>query len=146
MQERHLAARIAHERTLRDWTFDGLAKRMTDAGCPIRGSAIYKTENNDRRITVAEHVALSEVLGIPLEELLVPPDLAANRQAVELWQRYVAAIDEETAVSRKLEAHLRLHPDTMEALRPLIKDYFNDQDGQVQRYFEQFAEQGRADG
>ena len=78
--EAGLARRIAFEREARGWTLDGLAKRMTDVGCPIHSSAIYKIESNDppRRITVDELVGFSRVLGIPVEELLLPPEQVLN--------------------------------------------------------------------
>ena len=84
--EDHLAARIAAEREARGWSLEGLAKRMTDAGCPIDQSAIFKIERTTprRRIVVDEMVAFSQVFGIPLEELLIPPSVAAGRETKRL--------------------------------------------------------------
>lgn len=98
-----LARRIAFERLGQKppWSYEGLAKRMTDAGCAINASAIYKIEKSDppRRITVDELVAFSAVFDVPIEDLLVPPgDLfvaEANRLAQELFaaQREAATAD-----------------------------------------------------
>lgn len=82
LAEDHLAQRIAAERDARGWTNDGLAKRMTDAGCPMNGSAIFKIEKGEprRRIVVDEMVAFSRVFNVPVEELLMPPSVAASRE------------------------------------------------------------------
>ena len=96
--ERNLAQRVAYERQRpeRGWTFDGLAKRMTDAGCPMAGSAIYKIENGDppRRVTVDELVALARVFGYDdVNELLVPVALVRDRRARELYDQIARAWD-----------------------------------------------------
>ena len=87
--EDHLAQRIAAERDRPDrkWTNDGLAKRMTDAGCPMTGSAIFKIEKGEprRRIVVDELVTFAKVFAIPMEELLIPPGVAAARELKRLW-------------------------------------------------------------
>ena len=72
--ERTLARRVAYERSTRGMTYAQLAREMTSVGCAIRGSALYKIENNEppRRVTVNELVALSLVFEIALDELLVP--------------------------------------------------------------------------
>lgn len=70
--EEALARRIGEMRVAHGWSYEGLAKRMADAGCPIQPSAIYKIEKADppRRITVSEVVAFAEVFDEPIEELL----------------------------------------------------------------------------
>jgi transcriptional regulator with XRE-family HTH domain len=84
--EENLAHRIAYERERRGWTYDGTAKRLTDAGCPIQGSAIYKIEkgNPRRRISVDELVAFAEVFDVETVELLVPLELVAEHEALHL--------------------------------------------------------------
>jgi len=69
--EEVLARRIAHERGVRGWTYEQLADAMTDAGCSIQPSAIYKIEKGQprRRVTVNELAALSQVWAIPMERL-----------------------------------------------------------------------------
>jgi transcriptional regulator with XRE-family HTH domain len=84
--EANLAKRIAYERGSRGLSYEALASLMTEHGCPMRGSALYKIEKGDppRRITVDELVALGRVLDVDLDELLVPMDLIQKRQAREL--------------------------------------------------------------
>lgn len=73
--EEHLAKRIAFERDVRGWTNDGLAKRMTDAGCAVTGSAIFKIEKGEprRRIVVDELVAFARVFDTTVEVLISDP-------------------------------------------------------------------------
>jgi transcriptional regulator with XRE-family HTH domain len=70
--EATLAERIRIERNARGWSYDQLASAMTEVGCSIQPSAIFKIEKGDppRRITVNEFVALSEVWAIPLDRLV----------------------------------------------------------------------------
>jgi transcriptional regulator with XRE-family HTH domain len=84
--ETNLSQRIALEREQRGWSYETLAKRMADVGCPIAGSAIYKVEKGDppRRVTVDELLALSEVFGLTLDELLTPVEVVRKQRAQEL--------------------------------------------------------------
>jgi transcriptional regulator with XRE-family HTH domain len=96
--ESDVARRITYERRARGLSYDGLAKLMTEAGCPIQGSAIYKIEKGDppRRVTVNELVALSRVLDVPIEGdtgLLVPAELIDQRYAQEAAEAVREAID-----------------------------------------------------
>lgn len=68
--EANLARRIEYERERRGLSYEGLAKLMTDAGCKIQGSAIFKIEKDKdkdgnpltpRRITVDELTAFAAV-------------------------------------------------------------------------------------
>ena len=70
--ERILAERIRRERELRGWSYETLAKKMTDIGCSIQGSAIFKIEKGapPRRITVNELAALSLIWAIPMDRLV----------------------------------------------------------------------------
>jgi len=83
--ERYLAQRIARLREAKGMSYDGLASRMTQAGCPLNQSAIYKIERGDppRRITVDELVAYSRVFGIPVEQLLIDPELDVDQEIVD---------------------------------------------------------------
>jgi transcriptional regulator with XRE-family HTH domain len=88
--EETLAQRIAFERQRRGWTYDGLAKRMTDLGCPIQASGLYKIENPDpqtgrrRRITVDELAGLSHAFGIRIPDLLEHADAADDARFLVL--------------------------------------------------------------
>lgn len=110
LAEDHLARRIAIERERKDMSTDGLAQRMTDVGCAMTGSAIYKIEKGvpRRRITVDELVAFSQVFEVPIEDLLLPPEAVLERelarklieldeaqQAARASERRVAAVSED---------------------------------------------------
>lgn len=84
--EAALAQRIAVERERRGWTYDEIASRMTAVGCPINGSSIYKIEKGTppRGIRVDELTALSLVFDIPIEQLVLPPDVAEWQVLIEL--------------------------------------------------------------
>lgn len=128
--EQALARRIAIEREKRGWSYDGLASRMTQAGCAIQSSAIYKIEKSDppRRITVDELVGFSEVFNIPVGNILMPPEIAAREALIELltdwemarrsaaeaksaedeaWTRLVEYIAEDPEIEPALESALR---------------------------------------
>lgn len=100
--ERALARRIQWERENRGWSYDGLASRMTQVGCPIQPSALYKVEKADppRRITVDELVALARVMELDINELLRPleevlfSELAGLFEAEDAaWENFREAVD-----------------------------------------------------
>ena len=84
--ERALALRLEQERTKRGLGVDALAKLMTEAGCPLNGSAIYRIEKGEppRRISVDELVTFAEIFGMPVGDLLMPAELVESRRAQEL--------------------------------------------------------------
>jgi transcriptional regulator with XRE-family HTH domain len=88
--ESYLADRIASERARQRMSLEGLATRMTKAGCAINQSAIYKIEQGQprRRITVDELVAFSRVFGLPLDDLLTDPVLVRAGQIAPLLEEY----------------------------------------------------------
>lgn len=81
-----LARRLQHEREKRHMSYESLAQRMTQAGCSMQGSAIYKIEKGDppRRITVNELVEFARIFGLDVPNLLLPPGLAARQEVREL--------------------------------------------------------------
>jgi transcriptional regulator with XRE-family HTH domain len=123
--ERDLARRISHERERLGMSYAGLAERMTRAGCPINQSALYKIEKGEppRGISVSELVALSDVFGVPVQELLLPVDLVLTARTRELLSKWdEAVIDAREASSRaeeawtQLRSHLAEHPAAIERL------------------------------
>jgi transcriptional regulator with XRE-family HTH domain len=129
--EDHLAQRIAAERDARGWTNDGLAKRMTDAGCPMTGSAIFKIEKAQprRRIVVDELVTFAKVFAVPMEELLLPPEIAAKRDITRLVTEMYRAIDAERplTLARKVAVGELLHysaehPETAKMIGQIMDD------------------------
>jgi len=111
-REDALARRIGYERDQRGWSYAGLASRMSNAGCPIDQSALYKIEHATprRRISVDELVALSRVFALSLDDLLVPPEIVADRQAVHLLQEYRAAREAAEDAWFSLARHAASHP------------------------------------
>lgn len=127
--ERGLARRVAHERETRGMSYEALASRMTSVGCAINATAIYKIEKADppRRITVDELVAFSEVFGVPVQELLLPPELAAKQELVRLmvaWDnarsKAAAAKEDEDAAWGQLRAYVDEHSDLHEPLEAAL--------------------------
>jgi len=107
-QEDNLAERIRYEREKRGLSYESLAKAMTDHGCKIQGSAIFKIEKGEprRRITVDELVSLSRVFEIPIDELLVPVELVRQERAKELIRRMDEAVE---GLRRELSAFQNAH-------------------------------------
>lgn len=107
-KEENLAERVRFERELRGWTYRDLAKRMTDAGCAIDRSAIYKIEAGSppRRITVDELVALSHVLEVGVEDLLVPMEETRRQRGKALADGIAIDIDFLGKIVQRLEASL----------------------------------------
>jgi hypothetical protein len=92
---------------------------MTDAGCAIDQSALYKIEkgNPRRHIQVDELIAFSKVFAVPIDELLEAPELYAKKRALAALKQYrqaqaayYAALDELAEVSED----------------PLVNDVLND--------------------
>lgn len=91
--EENLARRIAYEREQRGWSYEGTAVRMTYAGCPLQGSAIYKIEKGSprRRITLDESVAFARVFGLELPDLLIPVELLDRQKLAQATEELVMA-------------------------------------------------------
>jgi transcriptional regulator with XRE-family HTH domain len=137
LAEDHLARRIAIERETRGWTYDGLAARMKAAGCPVDQSAIYKIEKGRprRRITVDEMVALAEVFDVPIQDLLLPPEVTASRELVRLFVAWNEAREDvgraegrETSARSDLRAFIDAHPeaDVEAVVGTWVEHYFTE--------------------
>jgi transcriptional regulator with XRE-family HTH domain len=100
--EANLAKRIAYERDRRGLSYEALAAAMTEQGCAIQGSAIYKIEKGDppRRVTVDELVALAGAFDTTIDELLTPVELLEQLDAKRLIDEldHVTHLAVETAV------------------------------------------------
>ena len=130
--EVNLARRIAYEREQRGWSYEGIAERMTRVGCAIQASAIYKIEkgNPPRRISVDELVAVSRVLDVPVDRLLVPLEVVVSEAALMLFSKWTeagAAVAEATeqynAVSLILQAHMNVHPEVLPAVESAVRQW-----------------------
>lgn len=130
--ERTLAQRVAHERETRGLTYERLAEKMTEAGCPIQPSAIYKIEKGDppRRVTVDELVAFANVFERPLDDMLVPFGALMTKEARNRVKRWAEA-DEKFEQARKdrelawfgVLSHLQKVTDSRAAMTAALADY-----------------------
>jgi transcriptional regulator with XRE-family HTH domain len=129
--EASLARRIEYERQRRGWSLEGLSKRLTDAGCAIQASAIYKIEKGDppRRIAVDELVALAAVFDVDVASLLLPPETVADQETVRLWEAYVAAHAAGMAADERRDAawhalgqHMKSSPEARGSVERMLSD------------------------
>jgi transcriptional regulator with XRE-family HTH domain len=106
--EDHLAARIAKERKAQTMSLEGLAKRMTDAGCAINQSAIFKIEQGQprRRITVDELIGFARAFSMSVEDLLTAPELLASKQVAPLLDEQRRLIDRRREACQKIDQRL----------------------------------------
>lgn len=100
--EANLAERIKYEREAEGWSPAQLAKAMTEAGCSISTSAIYKVEAGERTIKVDELIALSQVFDLTVENLLTP--MAVLKQ--EWAEQRLRDLDEAEAGLSQALSHL----------------------------------------
>src|SRR5688500_9413399 len=102
--EENLRRRIALEREERGQSYETLAGLMTELGCAIPGSALHKIEKGKppRKVAVDELIALSEVWGLPVLDLLMPLELRNQQRAQELTQDLVEGDHALTGVMERL--------------------------------------------
>ncbi|MFF7180170.1 helix-turn-helix domain-containing protein [Streptomyces sp. NPDC008121] len=85
--EANVAAHVGLERERRGWSTAELARRVTEAGCPLSQSAVWRIENGDppRKISVDEMVAFGKVFERSVEELLLPVSSEFPESLVRLY-------------------------------------------------------------
>jgi Cro/C1-type HTH DNA-binding domain len=92
--------------------YSGSAAVMdTSAGCSLTTSAVYKIEDREapRRISVDELIALSQVLGTTVEDLLTPVEVLDKRRARKLLADLDNADDElDQAIEKVLNGFTEL--------------------------------------
>lgn len=127
--ESALARRIAQEREAKGMSFRALAIQMEHRGCPINSSALLRIEKGERRITVDELLAFAEVFGVPVERMLLAPELAAREDLIKLldvWNSAAlemdAARERHEAASEILKAKVQVEPE----LQPILEAVLND--------------------
>jgi transcriptional regulator with XRE-family HTH domain len=103
--EEYLASNVETLRLARGWTYEGLARRMSDIGCPIDQSAIYKIEKGRprRRITVDELVGFSRVFGRSLEHMIADPALHASEDAIAAAEEWFRVAGKHILVNQEQE-------------------------------------------
>jgi hypothetical protein len=135
VNEESLARRVTYERERREWSPGELARHMTKAGCPMNQSSVWKIEHGEprRRITVDEAIAFAKVFETTLEGLLIPPELAAETELLELLSKYDeyfhisgAARDTCDQIARDLEVLFAKHPQARKALGKALTNTFPD--------------------
>jgi transcriptional regulator with XRE-family HTH domain len=134
--EAHVAANVAREREQRGMTYEGLALAMSNAGCPIQPSAIFKIEKGQppRRITVNELWALSTALEVGIGELLedpsvrtTPPEVWTIVRDVENQQRVIdRALYEIRQAVDQMKSVIGADPKLRAVLRRYLADGWSD--------------------
>jgi transcriptional regulator with XRE-family HTH domain len=126
--EADLSRRIAWERENRGWTYDGLARRMKAAGCPMQSSAVYRIEKGEppRRITVNELVAFSRVFEVSMVDLLHSPDSLADLDLGRTVRQTEVALREINAAVAATEDLTFENPQRQYILKLLLREFFSD--------------------
>ena len=107
--EANLAARVANERHWRGWKQATLARRMSEHGCPMQGSTIYKIEAGSRNVSIDELVGFSGVFGIEPSKLLLPMSLVMERRGVEIVKEAQVALRQlSAAITALISAKIKL--------------------------------------
>ncbi len=135
--EGNLAERVALEREVRGWSTAELAARMTEAGCPMNQSAVWRIENATprRRINLDEALGFSTVFELPLEELMSPPQEAMDVRGRQLVQEVVDAYRTSRAAQERMEraqravsVYVDAHPQFEAAVREAYLRFLGDPD------------------
>lgn len=95
-QGANVAARIAFERQARGLSYEALAAHMSEVGCPVPVSALFKIEKgrpNPRKIDVDELIGFSKVFGVDVSELLLPLEVALDHRVADFANRFVELVD-----------------------------------------------------
>jgi transcriptional regulator with XRE-family HTH domain len=67
------AASLRTARKAAGLTQEAVAAWMTTVGRPLRRDAVVQIERGARKVSIDEAIALSNIVGVPLEEMLTPP-------------------------------------------------------------------------
>ncbi|WP_371480705.1 helix-turn-helix domain-containing protein [Kitasatospora sp. NBC_00315] len=127
--EENVARRIKMEREARGWSTATLAERLTEAGYPLNQSAVWRIESGEprRRVNLDEAIGFAKVFDISLDNLVGPPEIAANAHVkrlladfAESWQKSVAARKDMDQAREALDAYGRAHPNLEELIRAMI--------------------------
>jgi transcriptional regulator with XRE-family HTH domain len=106
--ERNLADHVRFERELRNWSTAELARAVSDAGCPMNQSAVWRIENGEprRKISVDELIAFSKVFEKSISDLLQPPTTEYPENLIkEYLSEWLKA--EQTVWHKRLDASVR---------------------------------------
>lgn len=109
------------------WTYKSIAVAMGEAGCPVHLTAVAKTIKGDRRVTVDELIAYTQVFGVSAADLTDDRNTVHRRKAMKainegpsLWyQAKKAEGDALNAVSIASSALPKFHEVQAKAKREL---------------------------
>lgn len=84
------AERIRHERELRGWSTSELARRVTEAGVPLRQQQVWQIESGEppRKLSVGEASTFAAIFGLTISDLLTPPADVANQNLINLGRDF----------------------------------------------------------
>jgi transcriptional regulator with XRE-family HTH domain len=114
------------EREARKMSYEGLASRMGEAGCPIQASAIYKIEKSGRRITVDELLGFAAVFGLTVPDLLRPREVAISARLSRLFDKWEEARQESLRAQQRTDDAFQtmaafVQENHKDALRPFFE-------------------------
>jgi transcriptional regulator with XRE-family HTH domain len=97
----------------------------------MTGSAIFKIEKSEprRRIVVDELVAFAQVFGVPLDELLLPPEVAVSKELGRLvveWDQARKAADEAEQTRDEAWAALEAYIPSQHLAEPALERVITD--------------------
>ncbi|MEV7776813.1 helix-turn-helix transcriptional regulator [Kitasatospora sp. NPDC088351] len=136
--EENVARRIKMEREARGWSTATLAERLTEAGYPLNQSAVWRIESGEprRRVNLDEAIGFAKVFDISLDNLVGPPEIAANAHVkrllaefAESWQKSVVARKEMDRARDALDAYGADHPNLAELISAMITRVVADEAG-----------------
>lgn len=127
--EDRVAKRIAHERTSRGWSYQGMSDVVGEFGVPMDKSSIQQVEKGSRRVHVDELIAFANVFRLPIDQLVQDDDIVDTREVratYKKWQEALRAQARAEAVARGLLSILQRkvakNPSTVEALEELVRE------------------------
>jgi len=99
-----VALRIRYERLRRGWSTEEVARRMTDAGCPLNQSAVWRIENGEprRKITLDESLGFARIFETDLSDMMGSPHDAMAQQITDLIERMKVTSEELQQLRRSL--------------------------------------------
>jgi len=148
--EQRVVEAVRELRQVHSWSYEELAHRMTDAGCKIHPTGIYKTEKEGRRVTIEELVTYAEVFGTSPESLL---QYGGEREprTLEIWrdllsaERIMAILRATQAAYDDLIRGVRLEVHRNNELKARVKERLDRSHASQRRELEQTADQMRVD-
>jgi ribosome-binding protein aMBF1 (putative translation factor) len=98
------ADRIRRERERRGWSTGELAKRVTEAGVPLRQQQVWQIESGEppRRLSVGEAATFAAVFELAIADLVAPPEDTASRNLIDLGRQFAEWVRESGLLAARL--------------------------------------------